>query len=58
MEPGHWELESGDGSPGGVSSRLLLVAGPLVVALTPRELEVVSGALGSGNGKACLFQGR
>ena len=48
---------TGDGAYGSGGSGLLLVAGPLSVAMTPRELERVPshGAFSSGNNWVCTF---
>ena len=49
LGPSQWQ------GPMGKWLRLLLVAGPLEVALTLRQMKAAFGAFGRGSGKACVF---
>ena len=53
--PGCWALGSGGNPQGGMGCRFRLLAEPLAVAVTHREVSL--GALGSGNSGACMFPG-
>ena len=56
MDGAYREMPGGQALGSGIG-RLCLVAGPLAVAVNPREVRVVPGAHGSGSGKACVFPG-
>ena len=56
MDGAYREMPGGQALGSGIG-RLCLVAGPLAVAVNPREVRVVPGARGSGSGKACVFPG-
>ena len=49
--PGQWALGSGGDPQGGRGCKLYLVAGPLAVAVTLREVGALPGALGSSCGR-------
>lgn len=55
---GHWVLGNGGHPWDGGYNRLLLVAGPLAMVVTLREVGAVPRGLGGGYDRECAFPGK